>query len=106
VRCVRSEPVSGVGSHNSVTVRVMMVGYADRRGQGPLARRPRAEISPIGEFDQHLRVTPLRRAPADEVLAAQLVQRRHERRLPHDPCAVFRDHLVTRAVTADHERIA
>src|SRR5260370_14536673 len=37
---------------------------------------------------------PLRRAPADEVLTAQLVQRRHERQLPHDPFSVFRDHLV------------
>ena len=29
---VRSGPVSGVGWHNSVTVRVMMIGYA-RRGE-------------------------------------------------------------------------
>jgi len=45
------------------------------------------------------------RAPAYQVLAAQFVKRCHERRLPHDPCAVFRDHFVARAVAADHERI-
>jgi len=62
--------------------------------------------SPIGEFDQHLRMAALGRAPADEGLAAQLVQRRHQRRLPHDPCAVFRDYLVACAVAADDKGIA
>ena len=47
-----------------------------------------------------------RRTPAHEILAAQFVQRRHECWLPHDPCAVFRDHLVARAVATNHERIA
>jgi hypothetical protein len=48
----------------------------------------------------------LGRAPADEMLAAQLVQRRHERRLSDDPSAIFRDHLVPRSVAADSEWIA
>jgi hypothetical protein len=34
------------------------------------------------------------------------VQRCHERGLPHDPCAVFRDHLVAQTVAPDHEWIA
>ena len=72
----------------------------------PLESAVERRISPVGEFDQHLRVAPLRRAPPDEVLAAQLVQRRHERRLPRDLCAVFRNHLVARSVATDDERIA
>src|ERR1700720_1894875 len=60
----------------------------------------------VREFDQHLGVAALGGAPAHEILAAELVQRRHERGLPHDPCAVFGDHLVARTVAPDHERIA
>src|ERR1019366_7138377 len=63
-------------------------------------------MSAIGEFGEHLRVATLRRAPADEILAGQLMQIGEQRRLACDPCAIFRDHLVTRAVAADHERIA
>jgi hypothetical protein len=48
----------------------------------------------------------LGRAPADEMLAAQLVQRRHERGLSDDPSAIFRDHLLARAVAPNDERIA
>jgi hypothetical protein len=40
-----------------------------------------------------------------EILAAQFVQRRHECMLPHDPCAIFRDHAIVRTFTSD-ERIA
>jgi hypothetical protein len=48
----------------------------------------------------------LGRAPADEMLAPQLVQRRQERRLSDDPSAIFRDHLLARAVAPNDERIA
>jgi hypothetical protein len=58
------------------------------------------------ELDQHFRVATLGGAPADEILAAQLVQRRHERPLPHNPGAVFRNHLLARAVAADDKGIA
>jgi hypothetical protein len=54
----------------------------------------------VCEFDEHIGMAVLGRTPADEILAAQLVQRRHKCRLPHNPCAVFRDHLVARAVAA------
>src|SRR3984893_9024185 len=74
---------------------------------GPsVAALARGRISAVRQFDQHVRVAPLGGAPAHEVLAAQLVQRRHERRLSHDPRAILRYHLVARAVAADHERIA
>src|SRR5258707_8914313 len=62
--------------------------------------------SSVCKFDEHVGVAALGCTPAHEILAAQFVQRRHECWLPHDPCAVFRDHLVTRAVAADHERVA
>src|SRR5258708_6460680 len=79
---------------------------------GAALRRTRVQClvgcgtSAVCEFDEHVGVAALRRAPAHEVLAAQLVQRRHERRLPHNPCAVFRDHLIARAVAVYHERVA
>jgi len=63
-------------------------------------------ISAVREFGEYLAVAALGRTPAHEILAAQFVQRRHECRLPHNPCAVFRDHLIPRAVTADDERVA
>src|SRR5229473_3829753 len=40
------------------------------------------------------------------MLVAQFVQRRHECRLPHNPCAVFRNLLVARAVSANDEPVA
>ncbi len=58
--------------------------------------------SPVREFDG---TSAWQRSGAHEILAGQFVQRRHECWLPHDPCAVFRDDLVARAVMADHERL-
>jgi hypothetical protein len=37
------------------------------------------------------------------MLVVQFVQRRHKCRLPHNPCAVFRNLLVARAVSANDE---
>jgi hypothetical protein len=76
-----------------------------------IAPHPRAipigwQISAVCEFDEQVGVAALRRTPAHEMLATQFVQRRHERRPPHNSCAVFRDHLIARAVAADHERVA
>jgi hypothetical protein len=70
----------------------------DQESEGaPTARHRRATwISSIGELDQHLGTAALGRAPADEVLAAQLVERRRQGRLAHDPGAAIRDDLVAR----------
>jgi hypothetical protein len=51
-------------------------------------------------------MTSLRRAPANKILAAQLVKLRQELRLRHKPRFVFCYYLRARAVFADHERIA
>jgi hypothetical protein len=51
-------------------------------------------------------VTALGRTPAHEILAAEFAKRRHQRRLPNDPRAVFRDDVVTGAIAAEDERIA
>src|SRR5258708_29553890 len=48
----------------------------------------------------------LRRAPADEILAVQFLQRAHQRRLRNDPCAIFPDDLVARSVATEYEGIA
>jgi hypothetical protein len=63
-------------------------------------------ISAVRQLNQHVRVAPFGGAPAHEVLAAQVVQRGHERGLSHDPRTIFRYDLVARAVAADHEWIA
>jgi len=55
-------------------------------------------ISTVRELDEHIGVATLGHTPAYKILTAQFVQRSHESGLPHDPCAVFRDHLVARAV--------
>jgi hypothetical protein len=60
----------------------------------------------IRKLDEHVGVTALGRAPAHEVLAPQFVKRRHERWLPNDPCAVFRDDLIARAIAANDEQVA
>ena len=62
-------------------------------------------ISAVRQLEQHVRVAPLGGAPAHEVLAAQFVQRRHERGLPHDPRAIFRYDFVAGAVAADDGRL-
>ena len=47
-----------------------------------------------------------RRAPADQVLAAQFGQRGHQiGTLVAKPALVLRDHLVAPAVASDHERV-
>ena len=60
----------------------------------------------IHRFASSMSTSAWQRSGAHEILASQFVKCRHERRLPHDPCAVFRDDLVARAVMADHERLA
>jgi hypothetical protein len=57
-------------------------------------------------FDQNFAVTSLRRAPADQLAAAQFVERTHQIELLDDPGLIFRDNLTSRAVAADDEWIA
>src|SRR5258707_14629517 len=59
----------------------------------------------IHRFASSMSTSAWQRSGAHEILAAQFVQRRHECWLLHDPCAVFRDDLVARAVTAEDERL-
>ena len=76
--------------------------------QVPRHATPAFNVSSAAEihrFASSMSTSAWQRSGAHEILASQFVKCRHERRLPHDPCAVFRDDLVARAVMADHERL-
>jgi hypothetical protein len=78
---------------------------AARRGRNATTFAFALETLGVGEFEQHAGVAWQGCAPAHEVHATQLGQRRHQLGLLDDPRPVFCDDLIARAVASVLERI-